>query len=146
MTPALPKTWRPRRTRKVTLVVAALDIVVLGAIALGLTNAGNADLSIGDRIGVFWFGVVVATVLLKQSNVRAVATAEGVLVVNLLRRRKLAWAEILGVTLQRGDPWVTLDLSDGTNLAVMGIQASDGKAAPASARELASLVHKYSAG
>jgi len=37
-------------------------------------------------------------------------------------RRHLDWAEILQVNLRPGDPWVFLDLSDGTSLPVLGIQ------------------------
>jgi hypothetical protein len=128
----------------VTLAIACFTLVVLGTIALLLPSAGGADLRVADRIGMFCFGVVVASVLVKQALVHATATAEGLHVVNLLRHRHLAWGEILAVTLRRGDPWVTLDLSDGDTIAVMGIQASDGAAAPAAARELAALVRAYS--
>lgn len=126
-----------------TLGIALATLLVLGTISALLPSAGNADLRLPDRIGMFCFGVLVASVLVKQALVHATATKDGLHVVNLLRHRRLAWGEILAVTLRRGDPWVTLDLSDGSTLAVMGIQASDGAAAPAAARELANLVRAY---
>lgn len=49
-------------------------------------------------------------------------------VVNLTRTRRLSWAEILRVNLRAGDPWVFLDLSDGTSMPALGIQPGIGKA------------------
>ena len=58
----------------------------------------------------------------------------------MLRRRRVDWAEIVAVRLGPDDPWVYLDLADGTALAAMGIQSADGDRARAAATELAALV------
>ena len=39
----------------------------------------------------------------------------------------LAWAEIVQVNLRPGDPWVFLNLSDGTSLPALGIQPGIAK-------------------
>ena len=57
---------------------------------------------------------------------RVVAEAERLVVVNGYRRREYEWAEVVAVHLPPGAPWVTLDLADGTTVAAMGIQGSDG--------------------
>jgi hypothetical protein len=75
------------------------------------------------------------------------ADASGVTVVNLTTRRRLEWAEVLGVNLRPGDPWVSLDLADGTTLPAMGIQPGIAKQqAIADAATLRTLVESHGAG
>ena len=42
--------------------------------------------------------------------------------------------------LGRGAPWATLDLDDGTTVAAMGIQGSDGDRALQALRELRAVL------
>lgn len=65
--------------------------------------------------------------LLLLSRPKVVADESGVTVVNIASRRHLDWAEILQVNLRPGDPWVFLDLSDGTSLPALGIQPGIAK-------------------
>ena len=58
---------------------------------------------------------------------KVVADETGVTVVNIASSRRLAWAEILQVNLRPGDPWVFLNLSDGTSLPALGIQPGIAK-------------------
>lgn len=60
--------------------------------------------------------------LARISRVRVVADESGVTVVNIASKRRLEWPEILQVNLRPGDPWVFLNLSDGTSLPALGIQ------------------------
>jgi tRNA nucleotidyltransferase/poly(A) polymerase len=58
--------------------------------------------------------------------------------------KRLAWAEVVQVNLRSGDPWVSLDLADGTTLAVMGIQPGIARErAVADARALRALVDQH---
>jgi hypothetical protein len=66
-------------------------------------------------------------VLLMLSRPKVVADEGGVTVVNIASRRHLDWAEILQVNLRPGDPWVFIDLSDGTSLPALGIQPGIAK-------------------
>ncbi|MBB1246187.1 PH domain-containing protein [Streptomyces durbertensis] len=120
-TPALPVTFRPTRTRIVLLSVGAAILAVLSVIGLAL------DLAAGERISFVAVGALCFGVLALLSRPRATADEDGLTVVNLTRQRRLSWAEIVRVNLRTGDPWVMLDLSDGTTLAVMGIQPGIGK-------------------
>jgi hypothetical protein len=138
--PALPKTWRPRRARIVAFAIAVVVMVVLVVVAILLPSGGGRPFGLFDRIGIVAVGAVVAGFLVRQGSVRLIADEHGLDVVNLFRRRRLEWAEVLGVSLRPGDPWLLLDLSDGETLAAMGIQASDGPAAAVAAREVAALV------
>jgi hypothetical protein len=86
-------------------------------------------------------------VLTLLSRPKVVADENGVTVVNLTRTRRLAWAEILRVNLRPGDPWVFLDLSDGTSLPVLGIQPGVAKArAISDARALRALAENHGTG
>jgi hypothetical protein len=74
---------------------------------------------------------------------RVVAREEGLTIVNGYRARSLAWNQVLAVTLRAGGPWAELDLSDGTSVAAMGIQGSDGTRAERQVRELRALVERF---
>lgn len=65
--------------------------------------------------------------LLLLARPKVVADETGITVVNIASRRHLDWAEILKVNLRPGDPWVFLDLSDGTSLPALGIQPGIAK-------------------
>ena len=75
--------------------------------------------------------------------VRVETSDDGVLVVNVIGRRRLEWAEVVGVRLSRDDPWMLLDLSDGQALAAMGVQKSEGERAQRQARDFARMVQEH---
>jgi hypothetical protein len=88
--------------------------------------------------------VVILAVLTLLSRPRVTADRDGVTIVNLVTRRRLAWAQLVRVGLAPGDPWVHLDLADGTTLAAMGIQPASGRAAALrDARLLRALAEEY---
>ncbi|MGV9454231.1 PH domain-containing protein [Streptomyces sp. NPDC003635] len=115
--PALPVTFRPGRTRAVLLTAGTAIFVVITAVALLLEKLGP-----GERLSFILTGALMFGVLAMLARVKVVADDSGVTVVNIASRRRLEWAEILQVNLRPGDPWVFLNLSDGTSLPVLGIQ------------------------
>ncbi|MFG3074916.1 PH domain-containing protein [Streptomyces sp. NPDC048225] len=134
--PALPVTFRPGRTRAVLTVLAAVTFVTVTALGMLLRGLGP-----GERLSFVLTALVLAGVLLLLARPRVVADESGVTVVNLTARRHLDWPEILRVNLRQGDPWVFLDLSDGTSLPALGIQPGIAKQrALADARALRDLV------
>ncbi|MER7951161.1 PH domain-containing protein [Streptomyces sp. NPDC096079] len=116
-TPALPVTFRPGRTRAILLTLGVTMFVVVTAVALMLERLGP-----GERASFVLTAALLSGVLVLLSRPKVVADEDGVTVVNITRSRRLAWAEILKVNLRPGDPWVFLDLSDGTSLPALGIQ------------------------
>jgi hypothetical protein len=74
------------------------------------------------------------------SRGRIEADEEGLTVVNMLRTRRLEWAEVVRVRLGPGDPWVQLELDDGSTLPATGIQTSDGQRARVAAAELRAVL------
>jgi hypothetical protein len=140
--PALPVTFRPTRTRAVLLTVGAAGFAALTGVGLLLP-----PLTAGDRATFVATGAVLLGVLLLLSRPRVSVDETGVTVVNLTSRRRLEWAEVLRVNLRPGDPWVYLDLADGTSLAAMGIQPGIAKhRAIADARALRTLAERHGTG
>ncbi len=140
--PALPVTFRPGRTRAVLVTAGAAIFVVITTVALLLENLGP-----GERLSFVFTGALLSCVLLLLSRPKVVADEAGVTVVNITNKRRLAWAEILRVNLRPGDPWVFLDLSDGTSLPALGIQPGIAKQrAIADARTLRALTEARSSG
>jgi hypothetical protein len=140
--PALPVTFRPNRTRAVLVTVGVAVFTVLAVVALILPAT-----SPGERVSFVFTGLLFLGVLLLLSRPHVTADEGGVTVVNLTTRRRLEWAEVLRVNLRQGDPWVSLDLADGTSLPVMGIQPGIAKErAVADASALRALAERYGTG
>ncbi|MET9546378.1 PH domain-containing protein [Streptomyces sp. NPDC006627] len=134
--PALPVTFRPKRTRAVLLGAGTVIFVVITVIAFLLPK-----LSPGERASFVFTGALLFGVLLLLSRPKVVADDSGVSVVNIATSRCLAWAEIVQVTLRPGDPWVFLNLSDGSSLPALGIQPGIAREqAVADAKALRALV------
>ncbi|MFE6737992.1 PH domain-containing protein [Streptomyces tubercidicus] len=139
--PSLPVTFRPTRTRVVLYSVGLAQFAALTAIALALPK-----LSGGERLSFVLTGLLVLAVLLLLARPKVVAHQEGVTVVNLTTKRELAWAQVVRVNLRVGDPWVHLDLADGTSLPAMGIQPGIARdQAIRDARALRDLTEKHGA-
>ncbi|MGF1429338.1 PH domain-containing protein [Kitasatospora sp. LaBMicrA B282] len=140
--PVLPVTWAPRRNRLVLLPASAAVLLVFGGMAVLLPASWQPN----DRILLMLLGLVFSAVGLMLARPKLVADADGVTVVNFVRTRRLAWAEIVRVNLRQGDPWVTLDLTDGTSLGALGIQPGGGREqAVLAARGLRDLVEVHGA-
>lgn len=138
----LPVTFRPARTRVVLLTVGLAMFVVITAVGLMLEKLGP-----GERASFVFTAALFLGVLVLLSRPKVVADDEGVTVVNITRTRRLAWAEILKVNLRPGDPWVFLDLSDGTSLPALGIQPGIAKdQAIRDARALRALADSHGTG
>jgi hypothetical protein len=118
----LPLTFRPVVTRVLLLCLGVALVVVLTTVAVLMPHDGAAPWTTGERASVAATGVVFCAVLALLSCPKAVAEPDGLTVINLTVKRRLAWPEVVGVNLRPGDAWVHLDLADGTTLAVMGIQ------------------------
>ncbi|WP_336050931.1 PH domain-containing protein [Streptomyces sp. CA2R101] len=139
--PSLPVTFRPTRTRVVLYAVGIAQLAALTVIALLLPK-----LTGGERLSFVVTGLLVLAVLLLLSRPKVVARQEGITVVNLTTKRDLAWAQVLRVNLREGDPWVHLDLADGTSLPAMGIQPGIARdQAIRDARALRDLTEKHGA-
>ncbi|MFD4504635.1 PH domain-containing protein [Streptomyces sp. NPDC058457] len=133
--PSLPVTFRPGLTRVILLTAGVAIFVTISGVALLLEQLGP-----GEKLSFVVTGALIFWVLAQLARVKVVADESGVTVVNIAGKRRLAWAEILQVNLRPGDPWVFLNLSDGTSLPALGIQPGIAKQhAIADARALRAL-------
>ncbi len=135
--------FRPRRGRVLPLVMAAvaLGICLVSAVLLGQGREWGP----ADQLALVGFGTAIAAFLLRYASIRAVPDAEGLTVRNLVVTRRVPWGEVADVRFDDGAPWVTIDLSDDDELAVMAIQRADGETARSEARRLGSLVARHRA-
>ena len=137
--PSLPHTWRPMGPRIMGIVLVAGLAVVCAFSWMSFDDETKSKFS-GLELGTLaFFGVLVLVLVHALTRSRVVAREDHLVVVNGYRRRDLAWAQVVAVNFPPGAPWVTLDLTYGTNISAMGIQASDGSRARIAARQLRQL-------
>ena len=137
--PKLPHTWRPLGPRIVSAMLLVGLFAVCGVAWVGFdpeTRAAFTPFQIGTLV---FFGLLVVVLVHALTRSRVTATRQGVVVVNGYRRRAFDWAEVVAVSMPAGAPWATLDLADGTSVAAMGIQGSDGARARLAVRQLRAL-------
>jgi hypothetical protein len=134
--PTLPHTWRPFGVRMAGAVLGGGLLVVCALAWVGFDEETQAKFTGFQRGTVIALGLLAFVLWFALVRSRVVAEAERLVVVNGYRRREFAWAQLVGVHLPPGAPWVTLDLADGTTVAAMGIQGSDGARAKTAVREL----------
>ena len=138
--PALPRVWKPLGVRLAGWFFGAMLLVVTVAAWLTAPASVRDATSIAQRLTLLGFGVLGVVLLNALMRCRVEAYAERLVVVNGYRRRELAWPQVLAVRLPAGAPWATLDLADGTTIAAMAIQSTDGDRARTAVRELRSLL------
>jgi hypothetical protein len=141
-TVALPHTWRPFGVRMASTVLGGGLLVVCALTWIGFDEETQARFTMLQRATLVGFGLFVFALWFALVRSRVVAEEDRLVVVNGYRRREYEWPEVLAVHLPPGAPWVTLDLADGTTVAAMGIQGSDGDRARRAARELRALVDR----
>ena len=139
-TPALPHTWRPFGARIAVWVLGGLLFALVVAVWIGLGAEVRGEFTIFQRTTL----VVIALLLFGAWNAlvlsRVIATAAGLTVVNGYRKRSYEWSQVIAVSLRRGAPWGTLDLSDGTTISLIGVQGSDGDRARRAVREIRAAI------
>jgi hypothetical protein len=133
--------FRPRRGRVLPLAMAAVAVVVCTVVALGMGAAG--EWAVGDQLALVGLGLGIAAFLGRYASIRAVPDAAGLTVRNLMLTRRVTWDEVLEVRFPDGAPWVTLELDDTDELAVMAIQRADGQLARDEALRLARIVERH---
>lgn len=138
--PAVPVVWRPRLGRLVPHGLLPVIAALLAWIGYFMApEVGPEDIALFSL-----FGLIALILLYLVGRPRLAACERGLTVINIFRRRDLEWAEIIAARMSEGEPWPTFDLSDGTTLAALGIQASDGARARRHLAELHALLDQRS--
>ena len=140
----LPHTWRPFGVRMAGTVLGLGLALIVVVTWLGFDEETQARFDWIQRGTVIALALLGASLGFALMRSRVVAEPERLVVVNGYRKREYDYAQVVGVHLPPGAPWVTLDLADGSTVAAMGIQGSDGSRARQSARELRAVVEARS--
>ncbi len=138
--------FRSRRGRAVALGAAATSVLVFTGVAIVVPGPepGAVGWRPVDRVLVVLLGLAIAGLLWRYATIRAVPTRQGLTVRNLILTRTVEWPEVLRVGFSGGAPWVSLELADTEQLAVMAIQRADGAFGRAEASRLSALVEYHS--
>jgi len=136
----LPHTWRPLGPRIAGAAAGSALLVITSFLWFGFDQETRASVTPFQRGTVVGLGLIGFAALYALIRSRVDAEMDRLIVVNGYRRHEFEWAEIIGVHLPPGAPWVTLDLADGSTASAMGIQGSDGARAKQAVRELRALV------
>ena len=120
---------RPHRLTRVCWALSAVVVVAFGALALLLDRGGTGgiDVSVGDQVSFFLFGVLLAVGLVAFTRFRVRADRTGVWVRNVLGERFFPWAVVVAVELPRGAAWAQLELHDDETVALLALQSNDGE-------------------
>lgn len=86
----------------------------------------RAAFTISERVTAVAMGLGIIAIVYALGRSRLTVAGERVTVVNGYRRRLYERNEVVNLSMRRGEPWARLDLSDGSSVPVMGIQAADG--------------------
>jgi hypothetical protein len=138
--PNLPHTWRPLGVR---IAVWTLGLMLLGlctAVWIGIGDKTRDQFTPFQRGTLVFIALLLAATWNALVRSRVTATRESLTVVNGYRKRVYEWSQVISVSLRRGAPWGTLDLSDGTTVSLIGVQGSDGERARRAVREIRAAI------
>ena len=141
--PGLPRTWRPYGVRIAIWVLGGLLVALVAAVWIGLGDDVRSQFMPFQRGTLVFMGILLFLTYNSLVRSKVTATEDGLTVVNGYRKRVFEWSQVISVSLRRGAPWGTLDLSDGTTISVIGIQGSDGDRARRAVRELRATIEAH---
>jgi hypothetical protein len=126
-----PVVLRPRRLLLVCRITGAVLVIVFAIIAVLLPrgSAGGQQFGVGDQIAFFCIGLLIAAAVLQFTRVRVEADASGLRVRNYVGEKLVPWQVVAAVRLDDGSPWASLDLQDDDTIALLAVQANDGRRA-----------------
>ena len=133
---------RPRKLTRVCVALAVVVLIFFAVLSYAVGSIGGGDptrpvqpgtgqitFRLGDQLGLFGIGALVALGLLAFTRARVEADADGITIRNVLGDKTLPWQVVRAVRLDEGSPWASLDLHDDDTVALLAVQANDGDAA-----------------
>jgi Bacterial PH domain len=138
--PSLPRTYRPLGPRIVAVVLVVALAVVCAMAWIGFDEETQAKFTVFEKLTMAFIALLILACVHALTRSRVSASKDKLVIVNGYRRREFAWAQVVAVRMPPGAPWASLDLTDGSEIAAMGIQGSDGTRARAAIRDLRTLV------
>jgi hypothetical protein len=121
-------------------VLGLMLIALIVAVWIGIGAEVRGQFTTFQRATLVFMALLLGGTWNALVRSRVTATSEGLTVVNGYRKRSYEWSQAIGVSLRRGAPWGTLDLSDGTTISLIGVQGSDGERARRAVREIRATI------
>lgn len=140
VTPDLPHTWRPLGVRLAVWILGTMLLVLFGGVWIAIGPENRSQFTLFQRGTLVFMLLLLFGTWNALSRSRVTATKEKLAVVNGYRTRAYEWSQVIGISLRRGAPWATLDLSDGTTISLIGVQGSDGERARRAVREIRATI------
>ncbi|MCW2763052.1 MAG: hypothetical protein JWR85_3253 [Marmoricola sp.] len=138
--PTLPHTWRPFGVRVAVWVLGTMLLALFAAVWIAIGEESRAQFTLFQRGTLVFMGLLLFGSWYALVRSRVTATEDALKVVNGYRTRTFEWPQVIGVSLRRGAPWGTLDLSDGSTISLIGVQGSDGERARRAIREIRATI------
>ncbi|MEP6525590.1 MAG: PH domain-containing protein [Nocardioidaceae bacterium] len=138
------RVYRPFGAR---LVVVVMAVTLVGAITFlwaAMPAEVRAQFTWPQRITILLFFAAILLALWGMFRTSVTILDSGLVITNIFKVRSYDWAQVLAISLHRGDPWAVLDLSDGTSVVAMAIQGSDGARTNGILREIGEQIEKHS--
>jgi hypothetical protein len=138
------RVYRPFGAR---LVVVVMAVTLVGAVTFlwaAMPAEVRAQFSWPQRITILFFFAAILLALWGMFRTSVTISNSGLVITNIFKVRSYDWAQVLAISLHRGDPWAVLDLSDGTSVVAMAIQGSDGARTNGILREIGEQIEKHS--
>ena len=136
-------TYRPRKLVLVCRVAAAALVLVFGVVAAllpGRQGEGDAAFGVGDQIGFFGIGLLLAWAALQFTRARVEADEAGIRIRNYVGEKTLPWQVVAAVRMDDGASWASLDLRDDDTVVLLAVQTNDGARAVEAVLELRRLL------
>lgn len=134
------RVYRPLGARMVSGVAAVCIVGTATFLWLMLPSHVRGEFGWLDRVTMVACFAGMVGVLYGVFRTRATASVRGLTVTNGYRRHEFHWAEVVSISLTPHRPWAVVDLADGSTMAVMALQSSDGPRASRAAHEIAGLI------
>jgi len=141
---SLPYRIRPLGARVAAAIATVAIVFVVAVLWLAMSDDVRATFTPFQRVTLLLVFAAMIALLYALFRTSAVASDQGLRVINGFKVRELEWAEIVRLTFNRNRPWALLDLADGSTVSVMAIQSSDGQWARDAAAKLASVIAERS--
>lgn len=138
--PPLPHTWRPFGVRIAVWLLGGMLLAMVVAVWFAFDASTRAQFSVLERGTLIFVGLLLFATYHALTRSRVSATTSTLTVVNGYRSHRYEWSQVFDISLRRGAPWATLDLSDGTTISVLGVQGSDGPRAHRAIREIRAAI------
>ena len=139
-----PRVYRPFGAR---LVVVVMAVTLVGAITVlwaAMPSEVRAQFSWAQRVTILFFFAAILLAMWGMFRTSVAISDSGLVITNIFKVRSYDWAQVLAISLRRGDPWAVLDLSDGTSVVAMAIQGSDGARTTGVLREIGEQIDRHS--